>query len=105
VPHEVLVGIPENVVVLGPVLREIEFRLGKDTDEIAETVDPVLPIAEFVRIIESGKSLRARRGLASMSGWMTSVLIRFPMSASPMSATMSRKLAPFGIVIGGSNPS
>jgi hypothetical protein len=55
--------------------------------------------------LKSGKSLRARRGLASMSGWMTWVLILLPMSLSPVSATMSAKLAPFGMTMGGSKPS
>ena len=51
--------------------------------------------------LKSGKSLRARRALPSMSGWMIWVLILSPMSLLPFSATMSLKLAPLGIVTGG----
>ncbi len=55
--------------------------------------------------LKSGKSLRARRELASISGWMTWVLILSPMSLLPLSATMSLKLAPFGMTTGGAKSS
>ncbi len=55
--------------------------------------------------LKSGKSLRARRELASISGWMTCVLILSPMSLLPLRATMSLKLAPFGMVTGGAKSS
>ena len=40
-----------------------------------------------------------------MSGWMICVLILSPMSLLPLRATMSLKLAPFGIVTGGAKSS
>ena len=51
--------------------------------------------------LKSGKSLRASRSFASISGWMTCVLIRSPRPGLPLSATMSAKLAPFGMTTGG----
>ena len=55
--------------------------------------------------LKSGKSVWARRAFASMSGWMICVLIFSPMSAFPLSATMSVKLAPFGMTTGGAKSS
>jgi len=55
--------------------------------------------------LKSGKSLRASRALASISGWMTCVLILSPMSGLPLSATMSVKLALFGMTTGGAKAS
>ena len=55
--------------------------------------------------LKSGKSLRASRALASISGWMIWVLILSPMSLLPLRAIMSLKLAPFGIVTGGAKSS
>ena len=51
--------------------------------------------------LKLGKSLRASRSLASISGWMIWVLILSPMSLLPLRAIMSVKLAPFGMVTGG----
>ena len=50
------------------------------------------------RSLKSGKSVRARRALASISGWMIYVLILSPMSLLRLSAIMSVKLAPFLMV-------
>ena len=35
VPHQVLVGVAEDVVVLGAVLREVELRAGEDVDQVS----------------------------------------------------------------------
>ena len=43
--------------------------------------------------------------MASISGWMTCVLIRLPMSLLPLSAAMSLKLAPLGMTTGGAKSS
>ena len=39
VPHEILVGIAEDVVVLGAVLREVERGVLEDGDEVGEALD------------------------------------------------------------------
>ena len=39
VPHEVFVGVAEDVVVLGAVLREIERGLLEDGDQVGEALD------------------------------------------------------------------
>ena len=49
VPHEVFVGVAEDVVVLGAVLGEIELRLLEDGDEVGEALDHRRALAEFVR--------------------------------------------------------
>ncbi len=42
VPHEILVGIAKDVVVLGAVLREIERGVLEDGDEVGELLDHLL---------------------------------------------------------------
>jgi hypothetical protein len=54
-PHQVLVGIAENVVVLGAVLREIEFGFLEDADQVAQAIDHRLTLAQLVRVVEIGK--------------------------------------------------
>ena len=39
VPHQVLVGVAEDVVVLGAVLREVELGLLEDADQVGEPLD------------------------------------------------------------------
>ncbi len=39
VPHQVLVGVAEDVVVLGAVLREVELGLLEDADQIGQALD------------------------------------------------------------------
>ena len=63
------------------------------------------PSPSLLGSLKSGKSLRAKRLLASISGWMIWVLILSPMSALPLSATMSLKLAPSGMTTGGAKSS
>ena len=37
-PHEVFVGVAQDVVVLGAVLREIQLRLLEDGDQVGEAL-------------------------------------------------------------------
>ena len=55
VPHEVFVGVAQDVVVLGAVLREIQLRLLEDGDEVGKALHLGRPLAEFVRVVEVGK--------------------------------------------------
>ena len=52
VPHQIFVGIAQDVVVLGTVLGEIERGIFEDGDEVAELLDLVSAVAEFVRVVE-----------------------------------------------------
>ena len=54
-PHQVLVGVAEDVVVVGAVLREIELRLLKDADEVGQAIDHRLTFTELVRVVEVGE--------------------------------------------------
>jgi hypothetical protein len=56
-----------------------------------------LPLPSLAGSLKSGKS---ESWLAFISGAMIVLLIWSPMSGLPLSATMSRKLAPAGTVIG-----
>jgi hypothetical protein len=55
VPHEVLVGVAKDVVVLGPVLREVELRLLKDCDQVGQAMHHRIAFTELVRIVEVGE--------------------------------------------------
>jgi hypothetical protein len=55
VPHQILVGVAENVVVIRAVLRKIEFRFLENADEVGESIHHRLPLAELVRIVEIRK--------------------------------------------------
>ena len=55
VPHQVFVGVAEDVVVLGAVLGEIQLGLLEYADEVGEAFDPFLPFAQFLRIVEVGE--------------------------------------------------
>jgi hypothetical protein len=63
VPHEVLVGIAEDVIVLGAVFREIQLRLLEDADEVGEAVHHRLPLAQLVRIVEIWKVAAGETGI------------------------------------------
>ena len=51
-PHKVFVGIAKNIVLFSPMLREVEGRVFKDADQVAETFDSGRPFAQFVCVIE-----------------------------------------------------
>ena len=62
-PHEILVGVAEDVVVLGAVLREIERGVLEDGDEVAELLDLLRAVAEFVRVVEVGEVAAGEAGV------------------------------------------
>ena len=62
VPHEVFVGVAEDVVVLGAVLREIELRLLEDGDQVGQALDLAPTLAELVRVVEVRESRCGRGG-------------------------------------------
>jgi hypothetical protein len=55
VPHQVFVGVAQDVVALGAVFGEVEGRVLEDGDEIGEPVDLFLPIPKLCGVIEVGK--------------------------------------------------
>ena len=92
VPHQVFVGVAEDVVAVGAVLREVERRVLEDGDEVGEPLHHLLAAAELVGVVEVRQSSDSLLALAS--GAMIFLLIWSPMSDLPLSATMSLKLAP-----------
>ena len=52
--HQVFVGIPHDVVALGAVAAEVERWVVEDGDQIGESVNHVLALAEFVGVVEIG---------------------------------------------------
>ena len=52
VPHEVFVGVAEEVVAVGAVLREVEGGVLEDGDEVGEALHHLLAAAELVRVVE-----------------------------------------------------
>ena len=69
VPHQIFIGIAEDVVVLGAVLREIERGVFEDCDEVAELLDLLCAIAEFVGVVEVGKVAACEAGVA-VNQWL-----------------------------------
>ncbi len=55
VPHQVFVGVTQNVIAVGAVLREIERLVFKDGDQVGEPVHLLLAIAKFGRVVEIRK--------------------------------------------------
>ena len=54
-PHEVFVGIAQDVVAIGPVFREIERLSLEDSDKIRQSFDLFHAIAQFDRVVKVGK--------------------------------------------------
>ena len=54
VPHQVFVGVAEQVVAFGAVAAEVERRGVEDGDEVGEAVHHLLALAELVRVVEVG---------------------------------------------------
>ena len=52
VPHEIFVGVAEEVVAVGAVLREVEGGILEDGDEVGEALHHLLAAAELVRVVE-----------------------------------------------------
>ena len=68
VPHQVLVGVAEDVVVVGAVLREVELGLLEDADQVGQAIHHRLAFAELVRVVEVGEVAAGEAALASISG-------------------------------------
>ena len=52
VPHQVFVGVAEDVVAVGAVLGEVERRVLEDGDEVGEPVHHLLAAAELGGVVE-----------------------------------------------------
>ena len=52
VAHQVLVGVPQDVVVLGAVLREVELGLLEDADQVGQPLHHGRAFAQLVGVIE-----------------------------------------------------
>ena len=63
VAHQVLVGVAEDVIALGAVLREIEGGVLEDGDQVGEAVDHLLAAAELGGVVEIGKIESSSVGL------------------------------------------
>lgn len=50
--HQVFVGIAEDVVAVGTILREIQRRVLKDGDQLAQAVNHLLATAQLAGIVE-----------------------------------------------------
>ena len=70
-PHEVLIGIAENVIPFGTVLTEIQCGIFKNSDQIGQTFHHVLAAAKFVRV---GK-VRHFRKLVCLCDWADDLFI------------------------------
>ena len=55
VPHEVLVGVPQQVVVLGPVAAEVQGRLVELPQQRTDPVDQFPALAELLVVVEAGE--------------------------------------------------
>jgi hypothetical protein len=97
VPHQILVGITQNIIAVRAVLREIQRLVFKDGDQVGEPVHLLFAIAKFGRVVE----IRKARKLIRIRQRRDDLLIDLvPMSGFPFNATISLKLVPSGIVIG-----
>ncbi len=55
VAHEELIRIAQDVVVVGAVLREVQLRLLKDGNQVAQPLNHFLAFAQFVGVVEVRK--------------------------------------------------
>src|ERR1019366_5133851 len=63
VPHQVFVGVAEDVVVLGTVLGEVQLRLLEDGDEVGKLLHASRAVAKFVRVVEIRKIAAGQAGI------------------------------------------
>jgi len=91
--------------VLGAVLGEVQLGFLEDGDEVRELLYASGAVAKFVRVVEVRKITAARRELASMSGWMTCLLILSPMSLVALEGDHVLEAGPLRIVTGGAKSS
>jgi hypothetical protein len=54
VPHQVFVGVAQQVIAVGVVATEVQRRSVEDGDEVGEAIDHLLALAELVVIVEIG---------------------------------------------------
>ena len=54
IPHEVFVGVTEQVVAVRAVAREVQFLTAEDVDQVGQRPDHLLTTPEFLGIIEEG---------------------------------------------------
>jgi len=55
VPHQVLVGIAQEIVVVGAILGEIQRWGVKNVDEVTEPLNLVLAVTQFVGVVKIGE--------------------------------------------------
>jgi len=67
-PHQILVGIAQNVVVFGAILGKIQFRLLKDGDEVGQALYHRLTLAQFVGVVEVGEIALRQAGIGIHQG-------------------------------------
>lgn len=63
VPHKILVGVAEDIVVLGAVLCEVELRVVEDGNEVAKAVHARLAVAKLSGVVEVGKVAAGEAGV------------------------------------------
>ena len=51
VPHQVLVGVAEQVVALGAVAAKVERRAVEDADQVGQPIDHLLALAQLVGVV------------------------------------------------------
>jgi len=52
VPHEVFVGVAEQIIALGTVTAKVEGRVVENGDEVRQSIHHVFTLAQFVRVVE-----------------------------------------------------
>ena len=63
VPHQVFVGIAEQIVVFGPVLPKVQFGLLEDGDQVAQALDLCRVFAQLVGVVEIGEITARQPGV------------------------------------------
>ena len=61
--HQVLVGIAQNIVVIGAILGKIQLRILEDAHQVRESVHHRLTFTEFVRIVKIGEVAAGQAGI------------------------------------------
>ena len=62
-PHEILIGIAKNVVVVRAVFGEIELRLLEDADQVCQFFHHRGSFAKFIRVVEVGEITAGEPGV------------------------------------------
>ena len=97
VAHEEFVGVAEDAVAIGAVAGKIKVGFSKMAMRLVRRSTISLPSPSLEASLKSG---RPESLLAATRGAMIFFLIWSPMSGLPLRATMSRKVAPAGMVMG-----